>query len=191
MRIKAWHGTNQAFDRFDSSFLGAASGVLSSVGFFFSQARETAQDYARFAADRRPEYQADLEAKISIFYLKAAEAEESGNWALAEVYESRAEKADLHLRTAPAQGARILEVQLDVDHPLRLKINGFIPSDALRDRLIEAREAGCDAVILESIQDAPSGGAPDTHVVIFDTDRITILNRFDLDLDASMICKVS
>jgi hypothetical protein len=175
LRLQAYHGTNQVFDRFDPDHLGLANpNGASRAAVFLAMREDTARDYALKAARTLVPDQRAHEARVLDLLVRAEKAGARGLHALSEALYLAAEDAEAKALQAPLSGARILVCEVELHRPLRVETGGYVPDLA---RILEsARQSGHDGVILAGICDTPSGlGGPDDHVAVFDPAAIRIL----------------
>lgn len=176
MIIRAWHGTNQAFDSFDPGRLGMNNpNTASRSAFFFALLPETAIDYAQQAARHMVPDQAGHERRVTEMLEKARRAERRGDFGTAERLSLEAEEIETRALRAEPSGSRILGCSLYLENPLEVEGTSrevFCDLGAVLER---AQAAGHDAVIIRNIADRPSGAAhSDDHVAVFDPGRIRI-----------------
>lgn len=183
MHITLWHGTNQAFDRFDTRFLSLANpNSASDAAFFFAGRRDTAEDYARKAERTLIPDQVEHEARIALLIARSETARRRGQHDLCESLILQAEELETQAMQAPPSGAAVLMCDVIFSNPFEIDGSDRRVVTNLAKVLEEARAAGHDCVILRDICDTPSGTtAPDDHVAVFDVEQIEILERIELD----------
>lgn len=177
MRHHVFHGTNQAFDRFDAGMLGMNNpNHASRQAFFFAADPETAWDYARQAARNLLPGQVEHEARVARIMERAQAEEARGRFAAAESLWLEAERLETDAMQAPPEGARVYRCEIGLENPMFVDGRDRHVVTDLGALISEARRIGHDGVIVTGICDTPSGGGrPDDHFAVFDPDRIRIL----------------
>lgn len=177
MRIRAWHGTNQEFDRFDPDRLGFANpNEASRAALFLAMRPETAWAYAESAARKLIPDQAAHQARVSSLLDRAERASRRGDHDLSERLYLEAEGLETRALQAAPAGARVLLCEVILENPLEVDgVSRAVVTD-LGAVLWAARGAGHDGVIIRDIADTPAGAfEPDDHVAVFAPDRVRIL----------------
>lgn len=180
--MKVWHGTNQAFDAFDLSALGLANpNSASHTAFFFSRSRDVAESYARHAARSLVLDHHTHQARVEDLLQRANIAMRKGLFDLYEKLTQEVEEMEANAIHAEPAGGRVLLCDLNLENIF--EIDGKDPRvrTDLASVLVEAREAGHDAVILLGIEDTPDGaGMPDDHIAVFDPAKIVIVDVIEI-----------
>lgn len=183
--LDLWHGTNQAFERFDPALLGlATSNGASRQAFFFAADPATAWDYAEHAARKLVTDHLGHEKKLADLLKQAAAAERRRDFRAYERLVIEAEEFEgAAIRAEPA-GARVLQCRIRLENPFEIDGTDRSVVVDLGAVLEEARAAGHDGVILRDIHDTPSGAGPrDDHVAVFDAAAIEILDSHECRID--------
>lgn len=177
IRIAAWHGTNQAFDRFDPGKLGLANPNDASRAALFLALREgTAWAYAESAARKLVPDQAAHEARVAALLERAERASRRGDHDLSERLHLEAEEAETRALQAEPAGARVLLCEVVLENPLEVDGASRAVVTDLGAVLRSAREAGHDGVIIRDIADTPAGAfEPDDHIAVFAPGSVRIL----------------
>ncbi len=177
MRLLAWHGTNQAFDRFDPDRLGFANpNEASRAALFLALRPETAWAYAESAARKLIPDQAAHEAHVAALLERAERASRRGDHDLSERLYLEAEQIETRALQAEPAGARVLLCEVTLENPLEVDGGSRAVVTNLGGVLEAARAAGHDGVIIRGIADTPAGALePDDHVAVFAPDRVRIL----------------
>lgn len=177
MRLRAWHGTNQAFDRFDPDRLGFANPNDASRAALFLAMREgTAWAYAESAARKLVPDQAAHDARVAALLERAERASRRGDHELSERLYLEAEEVETRALQAEPAGARVLLCEVTLENPLGVDGTSRAVVTDLGAVLQAAEEAGHDGVIIRGIADTPAGAfEPDDHVAVFDPEAVRIL----------------
>jgi len=177
MRLLAWHGTNQAFDRFDPGMMGFANPNEASRAALFLAMREgTAWAYAQSAAHKLIPDQTAHEARVAALLERAERASRRGDHDLSERLYLEAEEAETRALQAEPAGARVLLCEVALENPLEVDGASRAVVTDLGAVLRAAREAGHDGVIIRDIADTPAGAlSPDDHIAVFDPGPVRIL----------------
>jgi hypothetical protein len=177
MRLLAWHGTNQEFDRFDEGRLGFANpNEASRAALFLALREETAWAYAESAARKLVPDQAAHEARVAALLERAERASRRGDHDLSERLHLEAEEAETRALQAEPAGARVLLCELVLDNPLEVDGTSHAVFRDLGAVLRSARAAGHDGVIIRDIADTPAGALhSDDHIAVFDPGMVRIL----------------
>jgi hypothetical protein len=177
MRIRAWHGTNQAFNRFDPDQLGFANpNDASRAALFLALREDTAWAYAESAARKLVPDQAAHEARVAALLERAERASRCGDHDLSERFYLEAEELETRALQAEPAGARVLLCEVDLKTPLEVDGTSRAVVTNLGGVLEAARAAGHDGVIIRDIADIPAGAIrPDDHIAVFDPDAVRIL----------------
>jgi hypothetical protein len=177
MRLLAWHGTNQAFDRFDPGQMGLANPNDASRAALFLAMREgTAWAYAESAARKLVPDQAAHEARVTALLERAERASRRGDHDLSERLYLEAEEAETRALQAEPAGARVLLCEVTLENPFEADGASRAVVTDLGAVLRAARAAGHDGVIIRGIADTPAGAfEPDDHVAVFAPETVRIL----------------
>jgi hypothetical protein len=177
VRIEAWHGTNQEFDRFDPDRLGFANpNEASRAALFLAMRPETAWAYAESAARKLIPDQASHEARVADLLERAERASRRFDHDLSERLYLEAEEAEIRALQAEPAGARVLLCEVTLENPLEVDGTSRPVVTDLGAVLRAARAAGHDAVIIRDISDTPAGALnPDDHIAVFDPALVRIL----------------
>ncbi|PTX52281.1 hypothetical protein IQ03_01071 [Gemmobacter caeni] len=177
MRLLAWHGTNQAFDRFDPDWLGFANPNEASRAALFLAMREgTAWAYAESAARKLIPDQAAHEARVAELLARAERASRRGAHDLSERLYLEAEEIETRALQAVPAGARVLLCEVALRSPLEVDGTSRAVVTDLGAVLRAARGAGHDGVIIRDIADTPAGAfEPDDHIAVFEPERVRII----------------
>lgn len=177
MRIRAWHGTNQEFDRFDPDRLGFANpNEASRAALFLAMRPETAWAYAESAARKLIPDQAAHEARVGGLLERAERASRRGDHDLSERLHLEAEEIETRALQADPAGARALLCEVVLENPLEVDGTSHAVFRDLGAVLRAARDAGHDGVIIRDIADTPAGAFhSDDHIAVFDPGRVRIL----------------
>lgn len=177
IRIAAWHGTNQAFDRFDPGKLGLANpNDASRAALFLALREDTAWAYAESAALKLIPDQAAHEARVAGLLERADRASRCGDHDLSERLYLEAEELETRALQAEPAGARVLLCEVTLENPLEVDGTSRAVVTDLGAVLRAAREAGHDGVIIKDIADTPAGAfEPDDHIAVFDPALVRIL----------------
>lgn len=177
MRLLAWHGTNQKFDRFDPDRLGFANPNEASRAALFLAMREgTAWAYAESAARKLIPDQAAHEARVAALLERAERASRRGDHDLSERLYLEAEEAETRALQAAPAGARVLLCEVSLKTPLEVDGTSRAVVKDLGAVLRAARGAGHDGVIIRDIADTPAGAfEPDDHIAVFEPETVRIL----------------
>lgn len=177
IRIAAWHGTNQAFDRFDPGKMGLANpNDASRAALFLALREETAWAYADSAARKLIPDQAAHETRVAALLERAERASRRGDHDLSERLYLEAEEAETRALQAEPAGARVLLCEVTLENPLEVDGGSRAVVTNLGGVLETARAAGHDGVIIRGIADTPAEAfEPDDHVAVFAPDRVRIL----------------
>lgn len=177
MRLLAWHGTNQAFDRFDPGRFGFANpNEASRAALFLAMRPETAWAYAESAARKLIPDQAAHEARVAELLSRAERASRLGAHDLSERLYLEAEGLETRALQAEPAGARVLLCELTLETPLEVDGASRAVVTDLGAVLRAARGAGHDGVIIRDIADTPAGAFhSDDHIAVFEPGRVRIL----------------
>lgn len=177
MRLRAWHGTNQAFDRLDPDKMGLANPNDASRAALFLAMREgTAWAYAESAARKLVPDQAAHEARVADLLARAERASRRGDHDLSERLYLEAEELETGALQAEPAGARVLLCEVALENPLEVDGTSRAVVTDLGAVLQAAKDAGHDGVIIRDIADTPAGAfEPDDHVAVFDPEAVRIL----------------
>lgn len=177
MRLLAWHGTNQAFDRFDEGRLGFANpNEASRAALFLAMQEETAWAYAESASRKLIPDQAAHEARVAGLLARADLASRRGDHDLSERLYLEAEELETRAFQAEPAGARALLCEVALNNPIEVNGASRAVVTDLGAVLRAARAAGHDGVIIRDIADTPAGAfEPDDHVAVFDPGSVRIL----------------
>jgi hypothetical protein len=177
MRLLAWHGTNQAFDRFDPDLLGFANpNEASRAALFLAMRPQTAWAYAESAARKLIPDQAAHEARLASLLERAERASRRGDHDLSEQLYLEAEVVETRALQAEPAGARVLLCELTLENPLEVDGTSRAVVTDLGAVLRAARGEGHDGVIIRDIADTPAGAfEPDDHIAVFDPGAVRIL----------------
>jgi hypothetical protein len=177
MRIRAWHGTNQEFDRFDPDRLGFANpNEASRAALFLAMRPQTAWAYAESAARKLIPDQAAHEARVASLLERAERASRRGDHDLSERLYLEAEEMETRALQADPAGARALLCEVVLENPLEVDGTSRAVVTDLGAVLRAAHAAGHDGVIIRDIADTPAGAFhPDDHIAVFDPGRVRIL----------------
>ncbi|MCW3784179.1 hypothetical protein [Defluviimonas salinarum] len=186
MRLALFHGTNQAFDRFDPAMLGLnTSNAASRAAFFFASDFEAARDYALFAARNLVPDQDAHEARVERLLRDADRAMRRGDNDRYERLILEAEALETRAMQADPAGARVLTCTVTLENPVEFDGSAREVVCDLGAVLTAARAAGHDGVILRGIHDTPTGQGPACdHVAVFDPARIEILEVLEIAEEA-------
>jgi hypothetical protein len=181
--LELWHGTNQAFDRFDPACLGMNNANdASRRAVFFARDPATARDYASQAARKLVPDQVEHERKVARLLDLIATAARKRDFDLVEELTLELEDLDIGAIRAEPEGARILRCRVRLENPFEIDGADRRVVVNLAGVLRDARAAGHDGVILRGIHDTPSGLGPrDDHVAVFDAAAIEILASVEVD----------
>lgn len=186
MRLTAWHGTNQAFDRFEPDKMGLANpNDASRAALFLAMREETAWAYAESAARKLVPDQAAHEARVAALLERSERASRRGDHDLSERLYIEAEEVETRALRADPAGARVLLCEVTLENPLEVDGGSRAVVTNLGGVLEAARAAGHDGVIIRGIADTPAGAFdPDDHVAVFDPGSVRILEvRFQQEPD--------
>lgn len=177
MRLLAWHGTNQAFDRFDPGQMGLANpNDASRAALFLAMRADIAWAYAESAARKLVPDQAAHEARVAALLEGAERASRRGDHDLSERLYLKAEELETRALQAEPAGARVLLCEVVLENPLEVGGSSRAVVRDLGAVLRAAREAGHDGVIIRVISDTPAGAVePDDHVAVFTPETVRIL----------------
>ena len=177
IRIEAWHGTNQAFDRFERGKMGFANpNDASRAALFLALREETAWAYAESAARKLVPDQAAHEARVAALLERAERASRRGDHDLSERLYLEAEQLETRALQADPAGARVLLCEVTLKNPLEVDGASRAVVTDLGAVLRAAREVGHDGVIIKDIADTPAGAfEPDDHIAVFDPALVRIL----------------
>lgn len=177
MRLLAWHGTNQAFDRFDPDRLGFANpNEASRAALFLAMRPETAWAYAESAARKLIPDQAAHESRVAALLERAERASRRGDHDLSERLSLEAEEMETRALQAEPAGERVLLCEVVLENPLEVDGASRAVVTDLGAVLRAARGAGHDGVIIRDIADTPAGAfEPDDHIAVFDPGTVRIL----------------
>ena len=177
MRIRAWHGTNQAFDRFDPDRLGFANpNEASRAALFLAMRPETAWAYAESAARKLIPDQAAHDRRVSDLLERADRSRRRGDHDLSERLYLEAEELETRALQADPAGARALLCEVVLENPLEVDGTSHAVFRDLGAVLRSARAAGHDGVIIRDIADTPAGAFhSDDHIAVFDPGMVRIL----------------
>lgn len=175
--LRAWHGTNQEFDRFDPEKLGFANpNEASRAALFLAMREATAWAYAESAARKLIPDQASHEARVAALVDRAERASRRGDHDLSERLYLEAEGLETRALQAEPAGARVLLCEVMFETPLEVDGTSRAVVTDLGAVLRAARAAGHDGVVIHDIADTPAGAIePDDHVAVFDACRVRIL----------------
>jgi D-hexose-6-phosphate mutarotase len=177
IRIRAWHGTNQAFDRFDPEKMGLANpNDASRTALFLALREDTAWAYADSTARKLVPDQAAHEVRIAALIGRAERASRRGDHDLSERLYLEAEEMETCALQAEPAGARVLLCEVALENPLQVDGTSRAVVTDLGAVLRAAHAAGHDAVIIRDISDTPAGALePDDHIAVFDPALVRIL----------------
>jgi hypothetical protein len=177
VRIEAWHGTNQPFDRFDREKLGFANpNEASRAALFLAMRQDTAWAYAQSAARKLIPDQAAHEARVAALLERAERASRRGDHDLSERLYLEAEEMETRALQAEPAGARVLLCEVALEKPMEVDGTSRAVVVDLGAVLRAAREAGHDGVIIRGIADTPAGAfGPDDHIAVFASETVRIL----------------
>jgi len=177
VRIEAWHGTNQPFDRFDREKLGFANpNEASRAALFLAMRQDTAWAYAQSAARKLIPDQAAHEARVAALLERAERASRRGDHDLSERLYLEAEEVETRALQAEPAGARVLLCEAVLENPLEVDGTSRAVVTDLGAVLRAAHAAGHDGVIIRNIADTPAGALnPDDHIAVFDPVLVRIL----------------
>lgn len=183
-----FHGTNQAFEQFDSSHLSSSTDHPSSRhGFFFSDDPDCASIYAEHASRRmvsdRIAYEKKCAALLANFERLqkiASRTGRSSDWGASDQAYIDYEEFELSgVNEEPNTGACVYPAFLDLGRILPV----FVDKDetdffkqGLEHYVNLAKSHGFDSVVYVNILDVPAQPdqliRPSNHAVVFDTSRI-------------------
>lgn len=179
-----YHGTNQTFTTFAKKRGGMATGPQAGAkhGFFFTNNRAEAEDYAK-SAGSKVVANVSTHEKTTERLRKASErleqiAQRTGRqqdwdayeraYAAWEQYETDAIQED------PAKNVQVISAYLSLQNPLVVDFHGSYDSEAgnIDDVVNKARRERHDGVIMRNTIDSPYGGHLSDHYVAFSPKQI-------------------
>lgn len=185
--MRLFHGTNQHFEQFRRDVdLRSTHGASAESGVFLTTHPRVAEGYAKLAHQSLyPGDHAAVTKKIADLVEAADRCSKSGDYDAYERLILEAEEAEARARD-DTSGARVLEVEVEVQNPLVLPNVGRMDLHEMKTLLDSAFAKGHDAVIFEYIWDP--GTLEDIserydHVVISDPALIRIVGFRDVSLE--------
>lgn len=152
MKQSVWHGTNQAFERFETRFLGLSTrNSASERAIFFAERPETAWDYATSAARKIVSNHEAHEASVADLLDRMDRAIQAGRHDLYEDLCLELEDLEEDAIQSEPSGQRILRCDLLVDTVFEIAGSDRKVVTNLASVLEEAQSAGYDAVCLKDI----------------------------------------
>jgi hypothetical protein len=177
-----YHGTNQPIDAFDPKRGGSATGENAGAtkGFFFTDSKDVAQQYADRAGRTLVPNAAFHERESQRLQREAARHEAKGDW---DAYEKAMMAWEDHeakgVNASDDEGKNIVHAHLSIQNPMVLDFGGGrLSADRDLDSLIDkAKAAGHDGMILKNLEDSPQMGIVSNHYVAFHPHQIKSVNN--------------
>lgn len=175
-----YHGTNQDFDEFDKSERGVVQkGNTSKYGFWFTDSKDEAQQYAELSGRQNVKNAEDHERKIEDYLQRIEVAQRKQDWDTAEQLTMDMEELEADAMYSDDTGERIIQAYLNIENPfvMEMKDKGFDWFVDHHEGAIEkVKEDGHDGIIFNDIYDSPQG-LPDatTQYLVFDPKQIYII----------------
>lgn len=148
-----YHGTNQAFERFDASRLGQNTRAASSIAFFFSESPSEAHEYANLAARTQLTNAVHIETQVDEIRKQLEAAEKRQDWAAAEALYQRWEEVELAEINEPPYGQNIVPAFLSISRPKILDMKHSFDGHVVAQAIQQAMEEGFDGLKLENVFD--------------------------------------
>lgn len=182
--IRAFHGTNQVFDKFRLDPANRAThGASAASGIFMTTLPQVAEQYARLAHGKL--FAGDHEGHIRTVERLMVEANSAAARRDFREYErlmTEAEDMEVAARDSEV-GPRVLELEVDAKKPMVVSKAGRMDLYDMRGILEYAFSEGHDAVIFEDIWDPANLDEVSErydHVVVSDPDLIRIVSVREL-----------
>jgi hypothetical protein len=182
--LVVYHGTNQTFDTFSKERGGMATGPQAGAahGFFFTDDKDEAQEYAEHAGRRVIANIEQFEKETERLKLHADRLEKiaqrsnrNEDWQAYEKAHSAWESFEIDSSRADDRiGVNVIAAYLSIQKPLEVDFGGSIKfgDGSIEDVVATAVRDGHDGAILRNIFDSPVGGRISDHYVVFSADQI-------------------
>lgn len=189
--LVVFHGTNQPIEQFAHSRLGGATRSESSkLGFFFTDSRDVAEQYAHNAGETtvagieaHEAKSAALKADVDRLEKKAGRTNKPEDW---KAYETKMAEWEDHeieaTREDSAKGKNIVETFLSLQNPKVIDFEGNTIAHignvgSFAEAIAKAKAEGHDGLILRNIDDTPGKRIASDHYVVFDAGQIKSVNN--------------
>lgn len=183
--LVVYHGTNQTFKTFSKKRGGLATGPQAGAihGFFFTNDRDEAWEYARNAGSKVVANVATHEKETERLRKKAEHleivAQRTGrqeDWLAYEQAVAAWEKFEIDAtREDTETNVQVIAAYLSIQNPLEVDFHGSIHFEEgrrIEDVVEAAVSKGHDGAIMRNIADSPVGGRVSDHYVVFSAKQI-------------------